>query len=211
MKRKTAIVLLIVMLLMLTACQREPKGTAWQHIVKDDEMTGLTIDFDNKTITASKNMVTIIVDDSYEYIGDNLTEEKDVYHYTYENGNITITYPNGATYWESATSTGTVSGWDGDYDTDRYIDGGILAMQLTQAYGNSDKNWDDVVLVWLACIGIAAVGCWMAIAPEAVIELRYGLWFRHVEPTDFAIGATRVSGIVAIAAAVILALVAAFG
>lgn len=32
----------------------------------------------------------------------------------------TITYPNGVTYWETFTDTGSVSSWDGSDDTQRW-------------------------------------------------------------------------------------------
>ena len=211
MKRIIAVILLAAMVLMLAACHQEPKGTAWGVVSKDDEAIGLTIDFDNRIIRASNEMVSVVAYDSYgNVIGNTQTEEKDVYHYTYEDGDITITYPNGATYWESASANGAIAGWDGDYDTDRYIDGMTLAMQLTQAYNNSGKDWDYVVVAGLFGIVMIIVGIFMIKDPETMIQLEYGLRFYHVEPTEFYIGATRVSGVVLIAGAVILFLVALY-
>ena len=117
---------------MLAACHQEPKGTAWGVVSKDDETIGLTIYFDNGIIRASDKMATVVAYDSYGNVIGN-TQTEDEYRYEYDNGDITIHYPNGATYWESASANGAIGGWDGDYDTDRYIDGMTLAMQLTQA------------------------------------------------------------------------------
>ena len=199
------------MVLMLAACHQEPQGTAWGVVSKDDETIGLTIDFDNKTITASGEMVSVVAYDSYgNVIGNTQTEEEDVYHYTYEDGDITITYPNGATYWESASANGAIAGWDGDYDTDRYIDGMTLAMQLTQAYNNSGKNWDEVVIIGLVCLVVIGLCLVDVIHPEWFFELRYSLWVRDAEPTEFALMMSRMGGVIGIVLCVIMFLIVLF-
>ena len=211
MKREIAVILLAAMFLMLAACHQEPKGTAWGVVSKDDETIGRTIDFDNKTITASGEMVSVVAYDSYgNVIGYTQTEEEDVYHYTYEDGDITITYPNGATYWESASSNGAIGGWEGDYDTDRYIDGMTLAMQLTQAYNNSGKNWDEVVIMGLVCLVVIGLCLVDVIHPEWFFELRYSLWVRNAEPTEFALMMSRMGGVIGIVLCVIMFLIVLF-
>ena len=207
MKRKIAVVLLLVMLLMLTACQQAPKGTTWQPITKNGEVMSLSINFDDHTITASEGMHSAAAVGSD---GEMLTPaDADVYHYTYGEGDITITYPNGATWWENASNGGAVSGWDGDYDTDRYIDGMVLAQQLNQAYQYAGKDWDHVVVIGILCLVIIILGIFMIKDPETVIHMKYGLRFYHVEPTEFTLWEVRIGGIVGIAGSVILFLVVA--
>ena len=211
MKQKIAVILLAAMVLMLAACHQEPKGTSWGVISKDDEAIGLTIDFDNRIIRASNEMVSVVAYDSYgNVIGNTQTEEEDVYHYTYEDGDITISYPNGATYWESASANGAIGGWNGDYDTERYIDGMILAQQLNLAYQNSGKNWDEVVLTGLLCLVLAGLGLVDVMHPELFYELRYRWRFKNVEPTELALTMSRVSGIAIIVISVICFLVVLF-
>ena len=211
MKRKIAVILLAAMVLMLAACHQEPKGTAWGVVSKDDETIGLTIDFDNRIIRASDKMATVVAYDSYgNVIGNTQTEEEGVYHYTYEDGDITITYPNGATYWESVSANGAIAGWDGDYDTDRYIDGMTLAMQLTQAYNNSGKNWDEVVIMGLVCLVVIGLCLVDVIHPEWFFELRYSLWVRDAEPTEFALMMSRMGGVIGIVLCVIMFLIVLF-
>lgn len=207
MKRKIAVVLILVLLLTLTACGRAPKGTEIQIVEKNGEELFVVYHFAEQTITVGKTLST-----AYGPDGELLWEEdrKDQYSYEYEDGDITITYPNGATYWESASANGAIGGWDGDYDTDRYVDGMTLAMQLNQAYRNAGKDWDYVVIAALFGIVMIIVGIFMIKDPETMIQWEYGLRFYHVEPTEFYIGATRVSGVVLIAAAVILFLVALY-
>lgn len=207
MKRKIAFILMLVMLMLLTACQQTPKGATWQHITKDGEVVGLTINFDEQTITASDDIVTVIAYDSNgNAIGDTPTEDKDVYHYTYDDGNITITYPNGATYWESSTA----GGWDNDYDPERYIEGDVLAQQLNQAYQYSRKNWDSVFLVGLICLIIIGLCIVDIIHPDIFYRLRYGLWVQNAEPTEFAMTMSRIGGIVGIVLSVITFLLVLF-
>ena len=195
------------MILMLTACAAKPKGTEIKTVEKNGDTLFAIYDYDAKTIRVGSTLASVYGPD-----GELIWEEdrKDEYRYEYDNGDITIHYPNGATYWESASANGAIGGWDGNYDTERYIDGMILAMQLTQAYNNSGKDWDYVVVAGLFGIVMIIVGIFMIKDPETMIQLEYGLRFYHVEPTEFYIGATRVSGVVLIAGAVILFLVALY-
>lgn len=195
------------MLLALTACQRSPKGTTWQHITKDDEVLTLVIDFDAKTITAGDFPFSITaVDSNGNIIGDAPQKEGDVYHYTFDDGDITITYPNGATWW----ANGSVGGWDGDYDTGRYIDGDTLARQLTQAHQYARKNWDNVLIVGLVCLLIIGLCIVDIMHPDIFYKMRYGLWVQNAEPTEFALMMSRIGGIVGIVLAVILFLCVLF-
>ena len=196
MKRKIAFVLLFVMLLTLTACQRAPKGTDQKFISINGEAISLVINFDELTITVSDALGTGAgIDGSGNAIGTTPHESKNVYHYTYEDGNITITYPNGATYWESATSTGAISGWDGDYDTDRYIDGALLAQLLNQAYDDAEDRitLDGSILV--GSLFLMIVGAIMAYDPKTVATLRMRWWVKDPEPTEHALRSTRFMGI----------------
>ena len=203
MKRMIAIVLLAVTVLTLAACQQAPEGTISRYITKDGETVTLLINFDEKTITAS--------DDRYgNVIGDASQKKGDVYHYTFDNGNITITYPNGATWWENATDTGAVGGWDGDYDTKRYISGMTLGQELTLAYQYARKNWDEVVIMGFVCLITIGVGVLGITHPELGYKLRYGLWVQNAEPTEFAITMSRIGGVICIVGGVITFLVVLF-
>ena len=212
MKRKIAIVFILVMLVLLTACGRAPKGTDWRPISIDGEAVSLVINFDEQTITVGGELITITAYGSNgDVIGPTAPEkELDIYHYTYDDGDITITYPNGATYWESASANGAIGGWDGDYDTDRYVDGMTLAMQLNRAYRNAGKNWDEVVLTGLLCLVLAGFGLVDVMHPELFYELRYRWRFKNVEPTELALTMSRVSGIAIIVISAICFLVVLF-
>lgn len=207
MKRKIAVVLILVLLLTLTACGRAPKGTEIQIVEKNGEELFVVYHFAEQTITVGKTLSTVYGPD-----GELLWEEdrKDQYSYEYEDGDITITYPNGATYWESASANGAIGGWDGDYDTERYIDGMILAQQLNLAYQNSGKNWDEVVIVGLVCLLIIGLGIVDIMHPELLFSLRYRLWVRDAEPTEFALMMSRIGGVICIVLSVIMFLIVLF-
>ena len=208
MKKTLAILLALVMVLTLAACQQAPEGTTWEHIEKDGEVIGLEINFDEQTITAGGIIGGVIAEGSSgEILQPTSPKKGDVYHYTYEEDRITITYPNGASWWQS----GGIGGWDGDYDTQRYIAGDTLAWHLDKAYRNSGKNWDEVVLIGMICLLIIGFGILDIIHPEILFKMRYTLWVRDAEPTEFALMMSRIGGVVAVVAAVIMFLVVAFG
>lgn len=203
-KRICALVLLVLMLLTLVACESSPKGTTSQYIEKNDEVVTLVINFDERTITAGDFPFSVTaVDSNGNVIGGTPQKKGDVYRYTFEEGYITITYPNGATWWESSTA----SGWDDEYDPERYIDGNTLAQQLTQAYQYSRKNWDHVVVTGLMSLILIVVSILNIKHPDVLHKMQYGLWVQNAEPTEFALTISRLSGVVVIVLAVIMFLV----
>ncbi len=207
MKRKIAIVLLAVMLLALTACAAKPKGTDILTVEKGGQELFVIYNYEKQTISVGKTLSTVYGPD-----GELIWEEdrKDRYRYEYDDGDITIVYPNGATYWESATTTGAVIGWDDDYDPDRYIDGEFLARQITKAY-NTPRNWDNVITIGLLCLLIIGLSIVDIKHPDIFYKMRYGLWVQNAEPTEFALMMSRIGGVCGIILAVILFLVVAFG
>ena len=207
MKRIIAVILLAVTVLTLAACTAKPKGTDILTVEKNGKELFVIYNYEEQTISVGETLSTVYGPD-----GELIWEEdrKDRYRYEYDNGNITIYYPNGATWWESSTATGAIGGWDGDYDTDRYIEGDFLARQITKAY-NTPRNWDNVVIIGLVSLIMIGVGVVSIKHPEFFYELRYGLWFENVEPTDFALSMSRIGGVICIVAAVVMFLVVLFG
>lgn len=211
MKRIFAWILLAAMLVTLTACQQAPKGTAWQHIMKDDEVVTLEINFDKQTITAGDFPVYgAAVDSNGNVIGNTSPPEVDIYHFIFDNGDITITYPNGATYLENTSDYGAVVSWYGDYDTQRYIDGSVLAQHLIRAYEETEDQFSLTGGMLVGCLLLAAFGGLLAYEPEEMLCMRYQWRFKNVEPTRGAILETRIMGIFFIVLAVTFILLAIF-
>ena len=187
MKRMLVFILIAMMLLTLTACSTGPRGTEQVTLTKGNQKYLITFDYDNRTITV----------------------DNDVYHYEYSPESCTITYPNGATYLETATPTGAVISWDGDYDTNRYLNGMSLTNMLSVAYEREKDHLPMNGAILLGCPFVAFVGILLAYDPEEMLRLRYRWWFKDVEPSEMAIISTRVSGVlmIVIAAAIFLAAV----
>lgn len=126
-----------------------------------------------------------------------ITDGKDVYRYSVEKNSITIIYPNNATYSWFSAGYGSSSG---DYDDRRYISGMILAQALSQAGPKKSGTDPNLVLFGLVC---TAIGLWQSISPDSVWYLRHGWKFRNAEPSDIALGLTRLGGGLAIIIGVI--------
>ena len=196
MKRTVALLLLVVMVITLSACSTSPRGTALQAVEHNGNNVMLTFDYDEKTITASNKW-------------NDTGEANAVYRYEYDGGNITITYPNGATWIESPTSTGAAISWDDNYDPQRYIEGDVLARYLEEAH--RPRSREGIVGIGFACLIMATVGVVMFAVPEELIEMKYGWRFKNAEPTEFAVWEVRIGGIIVVVVAVVIFLIAAFG
>jgi hypothetical protein len=183
------------MVITLSACSTGPKGTEFQTVEHNGNIVILTFDYDEKTITASNKW-------------NDTGKANEVYCYEYDGGNITITYPNGAVWIESPTSTGAVISWDDNYDPQRYIEGDVLARYLEEAH--RPRSREGIVGIGFACLIMAAVGVVMFVVPEELIEMKYGWRFKNAEPTEFAIWEVRIGGIIVVVVAVVIFLIAAF-
>ena len=205
MKRTVALLLLVVMVITLSACSTSPRGTEVQMIEDNGNIVMLTFNYDEKTISAGSSLFTV-----YDPDGELVWEEdcKDIYRYEYDGGNITITYPNGAVWIESPTSTGAAISWDDNYDPQRYIEGDVLARYLEEAH--RPRSREGIVGIGFACLIMATVGVVMFVVPEELIEMKYGWRFKNAEPTEFAVWEVRIGGIVVVIVAVVIFLIAAF-
>lgn len=193
MKRKLALVLLAVMLLVLSGCRTAPTGTKTWFLSENGLIA--VFDFSAQTITVRElSDETVVVVNGTEVGGDDT--QRDVYTYKYRDGDITITYPNGARYWESVSTTGAVISWDDNYDPARYVDGAILARHLTEAYEGPDDKIQMNGAILLGCPFVVIVGVFLAWDPVTALEFRYRWWFKSVEPSDWAILSTRISGVI---------------
>ena len=207
MKRTVALLLLAVMLVTLSACSASPRGIETQVVGKNGEPVILTFNYDEKTITAGGDMFTVEVG-GVPVWNDTPAEDEDVYRYEYAGGNITITYPNGAVWIESPTSTGAVISWDDNYDPQRYIEGDVFVPYLKQAY--MPQYREGIGGIGFACLIMAAIGVVMFAVPEELIEMKYGWRFKNAEPTEFAVWEVRIGGIIIVVVAIVIFLIAAF-
>ncbi len=187
MKHKLMITCILLLALLLTACgqERQEVQSVYTVTVNDHPYT-----IDTQNLTVSDGMYT--------------------YHYKIiASGNrvsTTITYPNGATYhWTWSGNVGS-GGWSEDYDDTVYADGHALLRALEQdPPGTRQKReYSGNPLLGLLFIGL---GLWNAISPYSSWYLNYGWRYKNLEPSDAALGMTRLGGIVGVIVGVIVMIV----
>lgn len=118
-----------------------------------------------------------------------------------ENPTITITYPNGATYF----SDGDISSWSDNYDETLFTPGQELVKRIRPSYTavrRAPGAWNFIVTA--ICI---VTGLFQAIFPRKAWELGhlFTAWkYKSIEPSDDGLTMGRVSGIILIIIGVLL-------
>lgn len=154
---------LLALLLLLTACGGETSSVY--------EQNGYTVDLENRTITHGEDVYTFAIS------GGGSGSE------------ITITYPNGATYHWTWNGNFGHGGWSDDYDPDRYADGETL-MGLLNFEPEPEKSGPSPLLAIL----LLAAGIFNLVSPRTAWYLSYGWRFKNAEPSDAALVLGRLGG-----------------
>ena len=118
------------------------------------------------------------------------------------NSTVELTYPDGATFSFLETGNGTMSGSaSADFIPGRYADPWNLLDVLNAASPaqKAQKPWIWIVLLF-------AIGAFHLFAPEQAWQLQYGWHFKDAKPSDAALIAYRLSGVLALIVAVVLVL-----
>lgn len=174
---KRQVCILIVMLsLLLCACGE----TSTVYTIEKNHVS-YEVDTENKTISDGTNVY------QYEFSGN-----KSSY-------NVNITYPDGSTYWFRMSGGSGYGGWSDDYDEERYVDGDTLSDVLLEKAPKEVKSGNV-----LAALLFAVVGIFYIVSPYTAWYLGYGWRYKNAEPSDSALGANRVIGVIAVVAAVAL-------
>lgn len=165
--RPAAFVLTFLLLLLLTGCREKPSPIC--------------------TITYMDQEYTL------DQVKQTITHSGDVYHYQFSGNEITLEYPNQATYSQTDYGGSIASGWTENYDDARYVPGDVLIGVLHADSPPSRRTGNPLVgLLFLA------VGLWNAISPYSSWYLSHGWRYKNAEPSDLALGLTRAGGIFAI-------------
>ena len=131
-----------------------------------------------------------------------ISDETNIYEYTISGDSpsysITITYPDGSTYYESyrESSSGTTSvtaGWSDDYSEYRYVKGSILCDVLKDELPHPTRfalNFWAILIIGLGAVDVVnpRIGWWLAI----------GWRFKDAEPSNLALNLNRVGGAICI-------------
>ena len=168
MKRICCFLLTLLLCGLLTACVGKTQTVY--------EVNGFTIDKEAQTIT----------------------KDGDVYHYEISGDEITITYPNGASYYWTYWEHGGYGGWTDDYDPVRYADGDDLLDIIGHKASRSSSGNGGVGLL------IAAIGLFDLLFPRVSWYLGYGWRFKDAEPSDAALVLSRIGGGIALLVGVLL-------
>lgn len=155
-----------------------------------------------KIYTIDRNGLSFSVDTEHQTISDGTN----IYHYVLSDGasssTVTITYPDGSTFWDTVTSRGSgSSGWSDDYKDDAYVSGWTLADVVRQTMPEPANTGMIIGGLILIALGVCSLAF-----PRGLWFLGYGWHFKSAEPSDAALGITRVSGIVTIILGVVLLL-----
>lgn len=176
MKGKT-IALLLALCALLTLCACGSVGTQPYTVTREGKT--YTVDDERSTIS----------DGTYTYA------------FAWSGDQVTITYPDGSTYWWEFTKSGGVGaswgGWSDDYGPGSYADGYDLAGLLAEE--RPDPNRGSYLLPALLLLG---VGIFNILSPKTAWMLSHGWRYKDAEPSDMALLTNRLGGVLCILTAV---------
>lgn len=136
-----------------------------------------------------KNGIEYRVDTAQNTISDGENIYDYVFSGDHENFNITITYPNGATYCYGQ-SNGVGSGsWSRDYTEGEYASADTL---IDVARQNAPQKRNPMRFVGAAVL--LALGLCDILAPKVTWFLCYGWRYKDAEPSDAALLFARIGG-----------------
>ena len=115
----------------------------------------------------------------------------DVYDYTQSGDTITITYPDGSTFWWTQQNHAGYGGWSDDYGSEQYISGHILADLLFDA---ASPRLGIMTIKVLGALAFAAIGAWQMLYPRAAWYLSRGWQYKNAAPSDAALAVARIGG-----------------
>ncbi len=123
------------------------------------------------------------------------------YDYQLSGKTLRIVFPDGSWYEESKNGMVTVSDWSDHYDSNPdYADAGDIG----QVIWSLQKKQERSPGVYFGAGLLMVMGLICLLRAEWVWHLKYRLWVRDAEPTEFALNWTRISGFVMILLGIIL-------
>ena len=153
------------------------------------------------TYTVNKNGIEFRIDSAQKTISDG----DNIYHYEFSGDSssfkVTITYPNGSSYWYNQSGGVGGGGWSDDYIEGTYVSGETLVEVVRE---KAPKRVDPVKIV--GGLMLIALGIIDMIVPKVSWYLGYGWRYKNAEPSDIALIFARIAGGIAVAVGVVLLL-----
>ena len=153
------------------------------------------------TYTVNKNGIEFRIDSAQKTISDG----DNIYHYEFSGDSssfkVTITYPNGSSYWYNQSGGVGGSGWSDDYIEGTYVSGDTLVEVVRE---KAPKRVDPVKIV--GGLMLIALGIIDMIVPKVSWYLGYGWRYKNAEPPDIALIFARIAGGIAVTVGVVLLL-----
>lgn len=153
------------------------------------------------TYTVTRNGIEFAVDSTQKTI----SQGDHVYHYTFSGDTssfkVTITYPDGSSYWCNQSDSSGQSGWSNDYREDKYVSGDTLVEVLREKAPRQTNS--GKVVGGLLLMGLGLFDC---IVPQVSWYLGYGWRYKNAEPSDAALVFARIGGGIAVIAGIVLLL-----
>lgn len=118
------------------------------------------------------------------------------YKFDISGNRVTVTFPDGSTYWETQQGDSSFGGWSDDFNMYNYS----LASNLIEALDSEmppspqDESSNNI---WAAFILIILGGFSLAF-PYASWYISYGWRYKNAEPSDTALIMARISGGIAV-------------
>ncbi len=128
-----------------------------------------------------------------------ITNDGDIYKYRVDETTYHITYPDNSKYEWTQQDTIGYGGYSDDHNENKYIPGEVLVDVISIKH-NSRNVQKDFLLIGV----LLFFGMWNAMSPYSSWYLSYGWRYKDVEPSDFALGFGRISGIIMVIVGLIL-------
>ncbi len=164
-------------------------GCAKQETVYEADVNGVVLQVDIEQKKISDGQYTY----GYEFSGDGSSYR------------VTITYPNGSSYWWNESEFSGSGGWSDDYAEGTYVSGDTLvrAVTVVEEVDNTEQRNVGKVLAGLLLI---AFGAFELLAPDALWYLRHGWRFKNAQPSDAVLTVSRIIGGIAILTGIVVML-----
>ena len=184
MKRFWSVFVVLLLILSLWGC-------AQQEQIFEIERNGtmFSVDTENRTISDGSH--------TYHYM----------LSYTASSSSVTITYPNGSSFYDSVVKGGSgSSSWSDDYKDDAYVSGWTLSAVVRQTIPKPAHTGKIIAGLFLIVLGIFDLAF-----PQVSWYLGFGWYFKNAEPSDAALICGRVVGVIVMIFGVVLMLTAIGG